>query len=128
MAFRGTVPRERKKIRAAPNPATRAHGSVRTPLSSRPASRQTASASGPRRLSPLRAASAEPSFDAGPLSVDLEWDMQVERALNGQQLSLSWSEVLREKQIAVEAALDEVSTRQGGLAAAHSFTSRPLRR
>jgi hypothetical protein len=39
--------------------------------------------------------------------------MQVERALNSQQLSQSWSEVLREKQIALEVAIEEVErTRQ----------------
>lgn len=43
-----------------------------------------------------------------PVSEDMQWDMHVERALGGQQLSQSWSEVLREKQIAVEAALEEV--------------------
>jgi len=52
-----------------------------------------------RHLSPLKwSSSLEP----------LEWNVHVERALSSQQLSQSWSEIVREKHIALEAALHEV--------------------
>lgn len=104
--------RERKKVRSYPVVAMRPHGGARTPQPSRPGSRQAGSSFGPRRLSPLQASADQPISSQEPL----EWDMQVERALSSQQLSQSWSEVLREKQIALEAAIDEVRTRRTSMA------------
>lgn len=64
----------------------------------RPARRQKAAQI--RHLSPLKWSSLEDH--------PLEWDVHVERALNSQQLSQSWSEIVREKHTALEAALREV--------------------
>ena len=39
---------------------------------------------------------------------EADWEMHVKRALNSQQLSHSWAEIVQEKQLAFEGALKEV--------------------
>ena len=66
-----------------------------------------------RTLSPLKWSTSDQRVQStlGGYEQDeqeADWEMHVKRALNSQQLSHSWAEIVQEKQLAFEGALKEV--------------------